>query len=109
MLRSSTLEAVKAVAEHGAKSIGQVKFDKVIALDSGSGDGDGAVNRLMTAAPSALVKFLEQMKAATGIDLEKRFQEIAEMPDDESAATASETVSPPATPGKPKSASKEKD
>ena len=102
-----TLEAVKAVAEHGAKSIGQVKFDKVIALDSGSGDGDGAVNRLMTAAPGALVKFLEQMKAATGIDLEKRFQEIADMPDDESAAIASETVAPPAKPGKPKGVSKE--
>ena len=104
-----TLEAVKAVAEHGANSIGQVKFDKVIALDSGSGDGDGAVNRLMTAAPGALVKFLEQMKAATGIDLEKRFQEIADMPDDKSAATTSEKVAPPAAPGKPKSDSKEKD
>jgi len=104
-----TLEAVKAVAEHGAKSIGQVKFDKVIALDSGGGDGDNAVNRLMTAAPGALVKFLEQMKAATGIDIEKRFQEIADMPDDESTAAAPETDAPPATPEKPKHGSKNQD
>jgi len=104
-----TLEAVKAVAEQGAKSIGQVKFDKVIALDSGSGNGDNAVNRLMTAAPGALVKFLEQMKAATGIDLEKRFQEIADMPDDGSTATESEAVATPAQSEKPTGTSKEKD
>ena len=104
-----TLEAVKAVAEHGAKSIGQVKFDKVIALDSGSSDGDNAVNRLMTAAPGALVKFLEQMKAATGIDIEKRLQEIAEMPDDEIVTTTSEPVAPPAMSEKPTGSSKEKD
>jgi len=93
-----TLEAVKAVAEHGAKSIGQVKFDKVIALDSGGSDGDNAVNRLMTAAPGALVKFLEQMKAATGIDIEKRLQDIADMPDNESPAAESEAVAAPAAP-----------
>lgn len=87
-----TLEAVKAVAEQGAKSIGQVKFDKVIALDSGGSDGDNAVNRLMTAAPGALVKFLEQMKAATGIDIEKQLQDIANMPDDKSAVASSNTV-----------------
>jgi len=63
----------------------------------------------MTAAPGALVKFMEQMKAATGIDLEKRFQEIAEMPDDESPAATSVPVAPPAKPGKPKNASKGKD
>jgi uncharacterized membrane protein YqiK len=84
-----TLEAVKAVAEQGAKSIGQVKFDKVIALDSGGRDGDNAVNRLMTAAPGALVKFLEQMKTATGIDIEKQLKEISNMPDDEKVAAIS--------------------
>jgi flotillin len=104
-----TLEAIKVVAEHGAKSIGQVKFDKVIALDSGGSNGDNAVNRLMTAAPGALVKFLEQMKAATGVDIEKRLQEIADMPDDESMAVASGAAVPPASPEKPKSVSKEKD
>jgi len=104
-----TLEAIKAVAEHGAKSIGQVKFDKVIALDSGSSDGDNAVNRLMTAAPGALVKFLEQMKAATGIDIEKRLQEIAEMPDDEIVTTTSEPVASPAMSEKAKGSSKEED
>ena len=104
-----TLEAIKVVAESGAKSIGQVKFDKVIALDSGGGNGDNAVNRLMTAAPGALVKFLEQMKAATGIDIEKRLQEIADMPDDENMVAASSPSVPPAAPEKPKSVSKEKD
>jgi flotillin len=101
------LEAVKAVAEQGAKSIGQVKFDKVIALDSGSRDGDNAVNRLMTAAPGALVKFLEQMKAATGIDIEKRLQEVADMPDDESAVASAEATPPPAVPTKTKNVSDE--
>jgi flotillin len=102
------LEAIKTVAEEGAKSIGQVRFDKVIALDSGSGDGDSAVNRLMTAAPGALVKFLEQVKAATGIDLGKRLQDIMDMPDVESAVTASDPIKPPAKPGKSGSVSKEK-
>lgn len=101
------LEAIKTVAEHGAKSIGQVKFDKVIALDSGSGDGDSAVNRLMTAAPGALVKFLEQMRAATGIDLNKYFQEITDMPDDESPVTTPDQIKSPAKPRKPGNASKE--
>ena len=101
------LETIKTVAEEGAKSIGQVKFDKVIALDSGSGDGDSAVNRLMTAAPGALVKFLEQVKAATGIDLGKRLQDIMDMPDDESAVTASDRIKRPAKPGKSGSVSKE--
>ncbi len=102
-----TLEAIKAVAGEGAKSIGQVKFDKVIALDGGSGGGDSAVNRLMTAAPGALVKFLEQIKAATGIDLGERLQEIAAMPDDESAVVASDEVKPPTTPGKSGKASEQ--
>ncbi|MBN2313202.1 MAG: hypothetical protein JXM79_04690 [Sedimentisphaerales bacterium] len=87
-----TLEAIKSIAEQGAKSIGQVKFDKVVALDSGSRDGENAVNRLMTAAPGALVKFLEQMKAATGIDIEKRLKEIEDMPDDERAVATSKPV-----------------
>jgi len=85
-----TLEAIKAVAGEGAKSIGQVKFDKVIALDSGNGNGDNAVNRLMTAAPGALVKFLEQVKAATGIDLAERLQEISSMPDEKDVELASD-------------------
>ncbi|UCE48869.1 MAG: hypothetical protein JSW47_01755 [Phycisphaerales bacterium] len=91
-----TLEAIKAVAGEGAKSIGQVKFDKVIALDSGSSNGENAVNRLMTAAPGALVKFLEQVKAATGIDLAQRLQEISSMPDDKDAAFVSDEPMSPA-------------
>jgi hypothetical protein len=62
----------------------------------------------MTAAPGALVKFFEQVKAATGIDIEKRLQEISDMPDDESMATASEPTELPAAPKKPKSVSEEK-
>ena len=95
------LEAIKAVAEQGAQSIGQVKFDKVIALDSGCGDGDSAVNRLMTAAPGALVKFLEQMKAATGIDLGKYLQDITEMPDEATAAAPPSRIGRPADPDEP--------
>jgi flotillin len=101
------LEAIKTVAGEGAKSIGQVKFDKVIALDSGSGDGDNAVNRLMTAAPGALVKFLEQVKAATGIDLGKRLQDIMDMPDDEAAVTARDRIEAPAEPEEPGTVSEE--
>jgi len=89
------LEAIKAVADAGAKSIGQVKFDNVVAIDSGGGNGDSAVNRLMTAAPGALVKFLEQMKAATGIDLAKRLQEITDMSDEKPAVTASKSSGKP--------------
>ena len=100
------LEAIKAVADAGAQSIGQVKFDNVVAIDSGAGNGDSAVNRLMTAAPGALVKFIEQMKAATGIDLGKRLQEIADMPDEEAAEPASDRIQPSAKPGKSGKATK---
>lgn len=65
------LEAYKTVAGMGANALGQIKFDKVVALDGGAGNGDSPVSRLMTAAPGALLKFMEQMKAATGIDIEK--------------------------------------
>ena len=44
------LEAFKAVAETGAASLGQIKFDRVVAIDGG-GDGEGSVPRMMTAAP----------------------------------------------------------
>jgi flotillin len=100
------LEAIKTVADVGAKSIGQVKFDNVVAIDSGGGNGDSAVNRLMTAAPGALVKFLEQMKAATGIDLAKRLQEITDMPDEHSAVTDSDRSKSSAKPAKSENASK---
>ncbi len=103
------LEAIKTVADAGAKSIGQVKFDNVVAIDSGGGDGDSAVNRLMTAAPGALVKFLEQMKAATGIDLAKRLQEISDMPDDKAAVTVSERSKSSDKPAKTGNASNKKE
>jgi len=74
------LEAIKEVAGEGAHAIGQVKFDKVIALDSG-GDGDSAVNRMLTAAPGGLVKFLEQIKTATGVDLADLLNEARAMHD----------------------------
>ena len=80
------LDAFKAVAERGADALGQVKFDKVIAIDGGS--EDGSVSRLMTAAPGALVKFIEQLKGMTGIDLEKYVKDITEQKDDAPAASA---------------------
>ncbi len=80
------LEAFKSVAERGADALGQVKFDKVIAVDGGGGDGDSSVSRLMTAAPGALVKFIEQLKGMTGIDLEKYVKDITEQKDDAAAA-----------------------
>ncbi len=66
------LEAMKIIAEKGADALGQINFANVVAIDSGSGDGSGssgAISRVMTAAPAALVKFSEQLKALTGIDL----------------------------------------
>lgn len=83
-----TLEAIKTVADAGANSIGQVKFDNVVAIDSGN--EDGAVNRMMTAAPGALVKFLEQIKAATGIDLAGKLKEISEIPEEKNTAAESD-------------------
>jgi hypothetical protein len=38
------------------------------------------------------------MKAATGIDIEKRLQDIADMPDDQRPAAASKPAAPPVTP-----------
>ena len=84
-----------------------VKFDNVVAIDSGSSDGDSAVNRLMTAAPGALVKFLEQMKAATGIDLAKKLQEITDAPDENTVAAASQQSKSSAKPAKSGNANKE--
>jgi hypothetical protein len=52
----------------------------------------------MTAAPGALVKFIEQMKAATGIDLTKRLQEIVDMPDEQTPEPVSDRVQPSAEP-----------
>lgn len=65
------LETYTKVAEKGAEALGQVKFDKVVAIDGGDSKGGNSVSRLMNAAPGALVKFMEQMKAATGIDIEE--------------------------------------
>lgn len=78
-----SLEAIKAVALAGANSIGQIHFDKVVALDSGGAGGDSAVNRMMTAAPSGIVKFIEQMKAATGIDLTELLKDIKTAKDEQ--------------------------
>ncbi len=91
------LEAVKVVAGEGAQALGQVKFDKVIALDSG-GDGESAVNRMLTAAPGGLVKFLEQIQAATGIDLAELLKEVKEMKEDPAARTAGATAPRPEKP-----------
>ena len=63
----------------------------------------------MTAAPGALVKFLEQMKAATGIDIEKRLQEISDMPDEEKTTPGTEPITPPASHSKTKSGPKEEE
>jgi flotillin len=65
------LETYTNVAQKGSEALGQIKFDKVVAIDGG-GDSKGgnSISRLMNAAPGALVKFMEQMKAATGIDVE---------------------------------------
>ena len=87
------LEAVKVVAGEGAQALGQVKFDKVIALDSGA-DGDSAVNRMLTAAPGGLVKFLEQIQAATGIDLAEVLKEVKEMKEEPAAKTAPVATAP---------------
>ncbi|MBN2270567.1 MAG: hypothetical protein JXN61_08135 [Sedimentisphaerales bacterium] len=75
------LEAIKEVAGRGADALGEIKFDKVIAIDSG-GDGDTAVNRMLTAVPAGLVKFMEQMKAATGMDLADILKKINAMEDE---------------------------
>jgi len=72
------LEALKVVAEAGADALGNIKFDKVIAIDGGSGDSNSAVSRLMTAAPKSLITFMEQMKAATGVDLTKLVPRLLE-------------------------------
>ena len=84
------LEAMKIIAEKGADALGQISFDNVVAIDSGSGDGSGssgAISRVMTAAPGALVKFTEQLKAMTGIDLngmiKKRIENFEEEYDDD--------------------------
>ena len=64
------LETLKIVAEHGAEALGNIEFDSVVAIDSGDSQGrSGAVSRMMTAAPGALLKFIEQMQAMTGIDI----------------------------------------
>jgi flotillin len=77
------LEAIKEVAGKGADALGEIKFDKVIAIDSG-GKGDTAVNRMLTAVPAGLVKFMEQMKAATGLDLADILKKIDAMEDNAS-------------------------
>lgn len=78
------LEALKVVAEAGAGALGNIKFDKVIAIDGGSGDGESSVSRLMTAAPKSLVTFMEQMKAMTGVDLTRLVPRLLEGDEKES-------------------------
>jgi flotillin len=73
------LETLKTVTASSAQALGQIKFDKVVAIDSGIGkDGMSSVSRLMNAAPSALVGFMEQIKTATGIDLEQFVKNLTE-------------------------------
>ncbi len=81
------LEAIKEVAGKGAEALGAIKFDKVIAIDSGGGDGETAVNRMLTATPAGLVKFLEQIKAATGIDLAEILKNVNSMEDESTDAS----------------------
>ena len=87
------LQAVQAVAGSGADALGQIKFDRVVAIDSG-GDGEHAVSRLMTAAPGALVKFLEQVSAMTGIELETLLKDVLAQKD----AASAEPQTGPETP-----------
>jgi len=99
------LEAIKEVAGKGADAIGQIKFDKVIAIDSG-GDGDTAVNRMLTATPAGLVKFMEQIKAATGIDLADVLKEVKSMdegPVEAPQITGQESEAKPQADAEPKS------
>jgi len=91
------LQTVQSVANRGADALGQVRFDRVVAIDSGGGDGTGntAVNRLMTAAPSALLKFFEQISAITGVNLEDRLKDVLGQTDGgEEAAVASDADAP---------------
>jgi hypothetical protein len=51
---------------------------------------------MLTAAPAGMVKFLEQIKAATGVDLTEKLQEIMAMKDETPpAATAGKTAPKP--------------
>ena len=46
-----------------------------MAIDGG-GDGEGSVPRMMTAAPAALLQFVEQIKTMTGLDLESFLKDV---------------------------------
>ena len=70
-----SLEAFKEVAAASARTIGAVKFDKVVAIDGG-GDGESSVARMLTAAPSGMLKFLEQTGAMLGVDFRGKVQEL---------------------------------
>jgi len=70
-----TLDYAKVVAEVGAKTLDNVMPDKVVVFDgNGNGSGNGLA-RALTAGPEAMVQWNEKMKAMTGIDVTKMFEQ----------------------------------
>jgi flotillin len=58
-----------------AKTVGEIKIDKVSVIDSGSSNGHGnGLARALNQMPSAVLSFVEQIETATGVDLLKQFQ-----------------------------------
>ena len=55
---------------------------------------------MLTAAPAGMVKFLEQIKAATGVDLTEKLQEIMAMKDEAPPAGSGDTTAPKPGPKK---------
>ncbi len=96
------LEAMKEMVGPIAASLGNVKFDKIVAIGGGSGKGGNPLADIINIAPAALVRFFEEMKAATGIDPEaylQRIMEEGEGDDDGKDKKAKKT--PPKTPASP--------
>ena len=70
-----TLDYAKVVAEVGAKTLDNVIPDKVIVFD-GNGNGSGSgLARALTAGPEAMVQWSDKIKAMTGIDITRMFEQ----------------------------------
>ncbi len=91
------LEAMKEMVDPIAQSLGNIKFDKIVAIGGGSGKDGNPLADVINVVPAALVRFFEEMKAATGIDPEAYLQRIMEEGDGDDGGKSKKTKKTPKT------------
>lgn len=97
------LEHIEQLSLNAAKAISNVKFDKIVVWDPGSGQGKGTAGFLQSLA-GALPPALHLMKDIGGVDMPDYFGKLGVEPPPPPKAEPAEKGAKTAAPDKPKSA-----